>query len=251
MFAPPKGDTQGVSSPKQRGAKKASEDGSVEKKGYVREMIDIGALCLKAWPIFYARHGYCKRCNPLDAFVLILLLTGCDYVKKPNFIVFKDILAAYLLHNKGVGCVCPRDPKGILFRIDYSAFLRLLSAAYATKNKLKLPDPYNYGAVLSKLRATKEAADQEKARKAANSGPRPLSNRKPIDRLPPANPLGLCGRLCFTTNHYLRTQHMQLINGLFNGLEKDKSTGKSLYGYTMDQNDKCAFTDDVVRRDVF
>lgn len=232
-------------------AKKAAEPKGIQHKHYIREIIDIGDLCQSAWPIFYEAHSRCAKCNPLDALIVIMYLCGCDYFRKPPFIVFKDLLAAYIKHNKKIGCLCPRDTSpDDLFRINYGAFTRLLSIAYCTKHKVTLDTPFNYGAVSTLLRKRKIAADadtaEKEARKAERGEPLKVRKRAPADRLPPEKPQGYGKRLHFTANYYRRRAK----HAPFNGLEKDVN-GKSFYGYTTDKNNVCMFTDDVTISEVF
>jgi hypothetical protein len=236
----------------------------VEIKARIREVIDVNTLYERVWTLMHATHRTCTLCDPLDAFLAMAFLSGCDYMKKLPFVSFKTLCYVYLTPetHKQVGCLCPYDAG--VFRLRLSSFKNLAALAYKhfrnIKNEeLKTPQCISYEDVRNAMVKRKDTNAIKAAlttKKAAERMPQQAKKaRRAPEYLPPEKPERYAANLVWVVNYYTRSNQAGWPRS--NGLEVDERSGLSLYGYRAikssnpKQKDKYAFADEVLTRDVF
>lgn len=250
------------STPSPKGGKKRTkpDDDTVEIKAKIREVIDMSELFERLWAYMYALHGKCGKCDPIDAFVAMMFMSGCDYYKNPPFISFRTLCHVYfsLQFHRQYGCLCPYDTESALFRLDLQLFKTLLAKAYKAYRNISSSQLSSdtYEEVSALLRRRKADADKAKAEKMPRSvamtsqqvnGKAP---RRAPDQLPPLNPERYAANLHWVVNYYTRSYRSGWVPT--NGLERDPETGLSLHGYTYDlHSKKYEFSTQVIVKDVY
>lgn len=238
--------------------KKASgDDGTTEKlKATYREAIDMNSLYECVWQWIYQLHA-CKKCDPVDSFLVLVYAGGCDYVKNAPLVTFKTLCKVYLskeTHAK-VGCICVSDGRSGRFRLDLASFERLMALSYRVFRNI----PYSklasdsYGDVRAFMVSTREANKASK-----NRQPPPekvVAPRAPVDTLPPEDLAPLAARVSWTANYYRMAVIMATRRGIScrpdNGLAVD-GDGVSVHGYAYSREErKYVFATKVCGRDVF
>ncbi len=250
------------------------------------EIIEFNKLFELVWSFFFLAHGRCTRCDPIDTFATLCFAAGCDYLKKPGLVNFKDLCVAQWNLNKKSEvlsddfdksfypreletrakahvCLCPPHPDGTNnatgYALSYSAFDLLLSRAYLLRRVLPTPLPAskltieNVRAALLQKRENGAAKRKKITIDGASDAPKRAPRAAP-DVLPPAHPHALAANLAWVTHYYTRAsiyspEGNNIIN---NGLDRDLSTGKSVHGYMQDAKTKCcAFDANVLCKTVY
>ena len=234
-------------SPKTRKANKEEEEvDCIEISERVPEVIDMGHVFSVIWNVFGAAHSWCKgNCDPTDAFGSICFMSGSDYYQKLYGLGWTSLCAAYLdpTLNKKIGCLCPRDaPKGDrarMYRLDYSAFCRLVALAYCQKLDSKVAiDRSNVSAVRVFLRNRYEANKAKAKPKKPSPDGEEKASRSRAPYAPPDRIEAYAARLSWVMNYYTRSHQP---NWVFTSGTETTPKGESLFGYAEDKDCKKKF----------
>lgn len=238
--------------------RKKNDDGKMEIKAKIREVIDMNEMYERVWSLMYSLHEKCGKCDPIDAFVGLLFMSGCDYYKNPPLVTFKVLCNVYFgdsgSFHRRFGCLCPYDVQAPVFRLNLGVFKTLLARAYkscsAIKNTQIADESYEY--ICSLLHKRKAEADRAKTMKAPIIPPsiKMGPTRKAPDRLPPLYPERYAANVHWLVNYYTRS-HLPGWKPT-NGLERDPDSDLSLHGYVHDPETRTYhFATKVLIRDVF
>ena len=228
-------------------SKKAAQPAvdEIEVSERVPEVIDMGHVFKVVWRAFREAHSWCNcGCDPADVFGSICFMSGSDYYRKLYGLGWTALCCVYLdpVLNKKIGCLCPRDvvvtkpdrPK--MYRLDYTAFTKLVALAYCQKLDPKIDiDRTNVSAVRAFIRGryeTNKAKAKPKKPIVGDDGEEKKASRTREPYAPPDHIEAYAARLCWVMNYYTRSHQPGWVSP--SGTETSAS-GESLYGYAVDK----------------